>query len=358
LIEATVRITKLDGLRGIFSLMVVFYHYDEIFLPFDLYNNVIIRESFTFVDFFFVLSGFVISYNYNNIASFNQFILYIKKRFIRLYPLLFYTSTLFLLYELVFNLFFSYLLLTPESIPTLLLAYLDTTMFLNSTPLLGSSNGMNYPTWSISAEMIVYIIFGIIVLKTTKRYRNAVFIIGLIICILISLDLEKYFLTGNYGFIRAYISFIVGYYVWFFSRKNFKISNYWELFFVPLLLLLFYALNSFESTRKEIFGLAIVPLFFGFSILAFIKSDGLISKILESKPFKFLGDISYSVYLNHAIVVILFPRFFFQILSLDLNNFNKTVVLISTIIALVFYSYLTYLFVEKKIGLYLRKKLL
>ena len=59
------RIKKLDGLRGVFSLMVLFFHYRENMLPEMIYNNFLIRESYLFVDFFFVLSGYVIALNYN-----------------------------------------------------------------------------------------------------------------------------------------------------------------------------------------------------------------------------------------------------------------------------------------------------
>ena len=60
------RITKLDGLRGIFSIMVVIYHYPQEFIPHFIHNFFIVAKSHLFVDFFFVLSGFVIAYNYNN----------------------------------------------------------------------------------------------------------------------------------------------------------------------------------------------------------------------------------------------------------------------------------------------------
>ena len=58
------RINKLDGLRGIFSIMIVLLNYPQEFIPDWFTYNFFIFESYVFVDFFFVLSGFVISYNY------------------------------------------------------------------------------------------------------------------------------------------------------------------------------------------------------------------------------------------------------------------------------------------------------
>ena len=93
------RITQLDGLRGLFSVLIIFLHYPKEYLPSYIYENFIIRNSFIFVDFFFVISGFVISYNYSKTNL--DLKLFLKKRIIRLYPLLFYTSFIFIFFEII-----------------------------------------------------------------------------------------------------------------------------------------------------------------------------------------------------------------------------------------------------------------
>ena len=148
------RITKLDGLRGIFSLMIVFFHYREIFLPPYLHQFFFIREAYTFVDFFFVLSGYVIAYNYHSLNTFDEFKIYLKKRFIRLFPLLLFTATAALIFDIIGNYFFPLMVDNVDSLPVLLLRYLDTLLFTNSCPILGSTSGMNGVSWSISSEMI------------------------------------------------------------------------------------------------------------------------------------------------------------------------------------------------------------
>ena len=89
------RVLKLDGLRGIFSFMIVLFHYDPRIIPNFVVENFIIRESWIFVEFFFVLSGYVISYNYINIKTKADLKIFMFKRFIRLYPLLLFTTLLF-----------------------------------------------------------------------------------------------------------------------------------------------------------------------------------------------------------------------------------------------------------------------
>ena len=96
------RIYKLDGLRGVLSIMVALYHYPEEMLPSLLRDWFVIREANNFVDVFFVLSGFVISYTYADFPSLGTVSSFLKRRLTRIYPLLFYTVSLTLLLSVVF----------------------------------------------------------------------------------------------------------------------------------------------------------------------------------------------------------------------------------------------------------------
>jgi hypothetical protein len=95
------RIHSLDGLRGILCLFVVFHHYDAKYIPPFFFENFIIRQADLLVDFFFIISGFVISYNYKRIGNIEEAKSFLKKRFFRLYPLLLYTTTLYFLFEII-----------------------------------------------------------------------------------------------------------------------------------------------------------------------------------------------------------------------------------------------------------------
>src|SRR3954447_25021058 len=81
----------LDSLRGICATFVVIYHFES-----DAFIRKIpfIQHGFLFVDFFFVLSGFVIAANYRDkIASEYSILKFFFLRLGRLYPL--YVSMLF-----------------------------------------------------------------------------------------------------------------------------------------------------------------------------------------------------------------------------------------------------------------------
>ena len=174
----------------------------------------------------------------------------------------------------------------------------------------------------------------------------------------------SYFNTADYGFVRGLISFIIGYFVWYFSQRKYKFNDKIEFLIPVLLVLLLYVLNVLgpgndkESFLKQMFGLSFIPLFFGLSILVLLNTNSYISKLLETKPFIFLGKLSYSIYLNQVLLISIIPNILFRIVGLHQNNINEILVMLFLILILVLYSYLTYLIVEEKGGQFLRKRLL
>ena len=353
------RIAKLDSLRGLFSLMVALYHYDQVFLPNSICHHFIIRQSICFVDFFFVLSGFIIATKYEGIQSSQEFFTYLKKRLIRLYPLLLYTTTIYLCVQLAANFLFPTLLSTRENLPTLLFAYIDTMTFQNATMVFNSlytSNvgnmGMNFPSWSISAEMIIYILFGWIVLISSKKKINRNWIFGIILFCAVGFSIykQRFYFTDDFGYIRGIISFILGYFVWYISKKIDKWNPQLEWIVIILIPIVFYYLNKQSGIQKEMLALATTPLLFAISILIIYKADGFVSRFLSIKPLQFLGKLSYSIYLNHILIITIIPHLVFAIIGINKTPIIQIGVLLFTFSSLLFYSYLTYLFIEKRVG--------
>lgn len=75
----------LDALRGVAALLVMWYHVFEAFAtsPFDQRFN----HGYLAVDFFFVLSGFVIGYAYDDRWEKMSTTHFFKRRLIRLHPM-------------------------------------------------------------------------------------------------------------------------------------------------------------------------------------------------------------------------------------------------------------------------------
>lgn len=353
------RINKLDGLRGLFSVFIVFFHFDSTLLPAFIGNNFIIRQSESFVDFFFVLSGYLIALNYESrLSNWDSFFVFLKNRWIRIYPLLFFSTLIFLLSLVISNSIFPSLLHNASNVKVLVLQALDTLCLTNSTPVLGDGLGLNFPTWSISSEMISYLIFGFMMVLVPDQFKMKA-IIGLIaVCFLFLLYQERYFLTGTWGFIRGLLCFNLGYVVYVLAKKDFLLLPLWELVLSVLLVVLFYLLNQNNFTiQREFLALVFVPPLFTVFILVLLKSNGLISRMLETSPFQFVGKISYSIYLNHALIVVVIPRILFDLLLWERTNDHLIWSVILVVFVLFSYSVFTYKIIELQMGKFLKSRL-
>lgn len=351
------RITKLDGLRGVFCLMVVLYHYDPKSLPEQISSSFIIRQSWIFVEFFFVLSGYVICYNYNSMSNKKQLKSYVIKRFTRLYPLLFFSTMLFLSFEIVMNLYFPFYINTRESLNHLLYQTLDTLTFMNSTPVFGSTLGMNSPSWSISSEMISYIVFGIITVFFRGRNQTRLFI-SLILISCIFLFNKELFLDYDFAFIRGIMSFSLGVLIYKYPFKKIRLPNYTEIFIPVLIVISLYLLNSGVGFLKEFHKICTINIVFFISIHILLKTQGFFSKLLDTSFFQFLGKISYSVYLNHFLLITIIPRGIFSIIGFEKTFNNMLVVLFLSLGFLIIYSKYTFHYIELNGGKYFKRKLL
>lgn len=353
------RIYKLDGLRGLFSVFIVFFHFDPTLLPAFIGNNFIIRQSESFVDFFFVLSGYLIAVNYESrLSHWESFLVFVKNRWIRIYPLLIFSTLVFLFSLIISNTIFPRLLHNEASVQMLFFQALDTLCLTNSTPLLGDGLGLNFPTWSISSEMISYLIFGGMMVLLPTRFKKAAIFLLIAICFMFLLYQERYFLTGTWGFVRGLLCFNLGYFVYVLAQKDYKVPAFMELVLSVLLLILFYLLHQHNFTvQREMLALVFVPLLFAIFILVLLKSNGLISRMLDTAPFQFVGKISYSIYLNHALIVVVIPRILFDLLMWERTNNHLLWSALLVILVLFTYSIFTYHIIEVKGGKFLKRML-
>jgi peptidoglycan/LPS O-acetylase OafA/YrhL len=344
------RVEQLDGLRGIFSILVIAHHHNA-FKSSPLYNNFFVINSSLFVDFFFVLSGFVIALNYvDRIHTSKDFFVFLKKRFIRLYPLLFFTEIVFVIANLlgemspmknVGSLGFQYYLFTT----------LDTLSFMGSTPIFGAWISNNYPSWSISAEMISYVVFGLVTLFLA-RFKYLSFALILLASGLFIVWRGEYLLAYDYGFVRALLCFCLGIFTHLLlSKYQFRLSAF-ELPFLVLLILSMYCVHHWELNLWKL----TFPFLFAIGIVIFASSSGVVTQILSSGPFQYLGKISYSIYLNHALVLILVNVLLFRLLKSPETELMIAISLTTSVLLTIIYSHFTYEFVEKRFGKFLRSK--
>ena len=335
------RIHKLDGLRGLFALFVVLFHFNINNAPAALVNNFFVRESYLFVDFFFILSGYVITLTYNEkINSPKSLGKFLLKRFIRLYPLLLFSTLMYW--------YFVHPFLDKHNVTLAL----DTLLLTNSTPILGSEIGMNYPSWSISSEMISYIVFGACSLIAIKNNKTILITAITIACFIFLVYQQNYFLTGSFGFLRGLACFNLGYLIYMLAKKEIRISNYFE-WLIPLAVIgLMYSLynNSIKNTYAILTIQFLVPVVFALAIYTLLKADGPISKVLATATLQFLGKISYSVYLNQAFIIGFgFPKLY-KWIHLGNGILKQTTCVVLLLLILIIYSWCTQQIIESKIG--------
>ena len=156
------RFEILDGLRGIAALIVVAFHIFEIHSGGPALQ--IINHGYLAVDFFFALSGFVLGYAYDDRWGHGlSFKAFVKRRLIRLQPMLLMGATLGMLAY-----YFGLAQIESTSVGTLLLIWLLACLMIPTTKALdirGWSEGytLNGPQWSLAFEYIANLLYALFI---------------------------------------------------------------------------------------------------------------------------------------------------------------------------------------------------
>lgn len=373
--HSAVNLPNLTPLRGIAALLVVYFHFNEIAVQFvKPEQTMFLRKCYLMVDLFFIMSGFIMLHVYGESFSKSfsgkNFGAFIKARFARLYPLhlltlvaaiiLFYIST-----EPVDPV--SARVCNPMAIPTNLL-------LLHSFGF-HSIFTWNVPSWSISAEWWAYMVFPFLALLLAKNKKIGLIMISLIATALYFLivfvlprtnpfapeipylnhDLD---VTFDYGYLRGLAGFMMGMLVYV-AYQNKKISNFFSKDSVAIACIIILVILMHFGFNDLIY----IPLFM-FIVLCFSANDGVITKICSLKPLQYLGNISYSVYMVHILIIFYVGDYFLETLGITFKvnqdhqvsfNFGLWA---STLFALlvIVVSTITYYSIEKPCRRWINKK--
>jgi peptidoglycan/LPS O-acetylase OafA/YrhL len=317
------RFAVLDVFRGIFASLVFLFHLDA-YSDTPILNNRFITNADLYVDFFFVLSGFVVSYVYQSIGSGRELLRFYKKRFLRLYPLHFLMLLIYVVSELLRSNH------NPNNNVT---TFLSNLFLLNSVKLPHVTDvSWNHPSWSISAEMIAYLTFGGVALYINRLrisgYRNVIYlsaaILSLIALFLVTGGFGLMY-TFNYGFLRGIAGFFLGAFCFtVFNRSRSYFSEIRPLLYTFAevgLLLAVIVMVSLGVVLKP-YGFVYEVLFL-LCIFTFSFEKGAVSGLLKKSPFLHrIGLYSYSIYMTHAFFIGMFNILFFKLLKLPAFSYN------------------------------------
>lgn len=284
------------------------------------------------VDFFFILSGFIIHYSYSDTQK-TKFLDYLLHRFKRIYPIYWITTLIFVVLILIGN--------SITTKPVLEISYFSPNNILKNIllyPFPGwpSTQPINPVAWTLSFEILFYIIFSLRFIS-----RRLYTVIQITWATVIIVNAQFHFIANSFLTSKYILLFLMGELIAinYLNYKSRRINR--NIILVPaifcILMEICLEINDIIQLRTTLFGL-------GFSLLIFYTITNPKATKRNNLVLEFLGDASYSIYLTHYWIV--------TFLFIGLFKFTETNIFPLYIIILVaclgiFSGLLTYLFVEK-----------
>lgn len=297
----------LDSWRGIAALLVAIFHLN-VFSA--IYSLDFIRNAYLFVDFFFVLSGFVITHSYaDRLGTLEGLGTFAIRRLGRLWPLHAVVLLAFIVVEGARAVsaargvsFYK----PPFSGATSLDSILTNLAFAQSFGI-EQQLTWNPPSWSICAEFWTYLIFaGALFIATTWLRRTRFATEALIVAILIgSASILVLFArhgmdaTYDLGLVRCIYGFMVGHLTYRLWQAASRIKFNAGFLEVGVLI----AIAGYVSIAGHTGYSFLAPLVFAVVVFVFAFEAGPVSSLMLNRGNAWLGRISYSIYMWQAFII-------------------------------------------------------
>lgn len=307
----------LDGLRGVAALSVVIFHCFEVF-TFDNRFVQLMNHGYIAVDFFFLLSGFVIAYSYDDRwGKMTQWDFY-KRRLIRLQPMVVMGSLIgAALFYFQPSVVFPLIGNTP--VWKMLL-----TMVIGATlipiPVAWDIRGwtemhpLNGPAWSLFFEYVGNLLYALIVRRFSKLLLGIFVFLSACLLVQVAVWGQRGDVIGGWalngeqlhvGFARLLYPFFAGVLL---CRLGKLIRIKWAFGVCSLMLLLVFWIPRLGNGEHvwmngvyESFCIIIV-----FPLIVAIGAGGHITNARAMRFCKWLGNISYPLYITHYPLIYCF----------------------------------------------------
>jgi peptidoglycan/LPS O-acetylase OafA/YrhL len=283
----------LDGLRGTASLLVVIFHLYEGFYP-KLADNPM-GHGYLAVDFFYLLSGFVVAYAYDDRWTNMGFWGFMKIRLVRLHPLVILGVAIGLIGFLV-NPFSD-----TASTTSMSMIVAATLMGFTLLPYpdirgWGETHSLNGPCWSLLQEYIGNILYALVGFKMGVKSLSVVVTIAAIALTGASIwhgdvgtgwSLETMWI----GTIRMVFPFFAGLLLYRLG-KRIQVPQTFVICSIALAIIFCMPVFKYNGLYDALVIIFIFP------VLIAAGAGATISGRME-KLCKFAGDISYPIYILH-----------------------------------------------------------
>jgi peptidoglycan/LPS O-acetylase OafA/YrhL len=306
-INETRHFRVLDGWRGIAALLVAIFHLN-VFSA--IYSLDFVRNAYLFVDFFFVLSGFVITHSYaNRLQTLEDIGAFAIRRFGRLWPLHAVVLLAFVIVE------------SAKAISAARGVSFTNPPFTGSNSLntiamnlaFAQSFGIerqltwNSPSWSISAEFWTYLIFAGALFSAATWLSRIRFATGSLIAamlvgsasILILFAQHGIDATYDLGLFRCLYGFLVGH----LTYRLWQAASHVKLTSAFLEAGTLIATVVYVSVVGRTGFSFLAPLVFALVVFVFAFEAGPVSMLMSNKGNEWLGRISYSIYMWQAFII-------------------------------------------------------
>jgi peptidoglycan/LPS O-acetylase OafA/YrhL len=312
-VEPRSDLPALTGIRGLAAWFVVLYHIRVGLwphLPPEAYR--LLSKGYLAVDLFFMLSGFVLWLNYSDrlrgegLAAVPK---YLARRVARIWPLH--------LFILALTAAYAALVAATGELNTVHYPWQELPLHVLLVHNWGFTDTLawNDPSWSISGEAAAYLLFPLIVMGADWRRLSpawaiaALLLLALLLCAMMGwngatiLDRD----IPRFGLLRATIEFTMGTILcalWrhWCARPGLTAALAGGLAAAALVL-------GFAAGAPETL---VVPLFLAGLLLAAALTADRPGNPLAARPIVYLGEISYSTYLVHFLLYILFKIAFVE----------------------------------------------
>ena len=313
----------LDGLRGVAAMLVVAYHLFETYYHGG--PDQPINHGYLAVDFFFVLSGFVIGYAYDDRWDKMSTWAFFKRRLIRLHPMVIF-GTLFGALMFYFGSCTDFPLInqTPWWMVVLVMFWCFTMIPLpNTMDIRGwtETNPLNGPAWSLQWEYIANILYALVIRRFSKVVLGICVAVFAVMTVILCLNIDvtgfleernwaSYTVVGGWsttpdqlqvGLTRLLYPFFCGLLI---SRldKLIKVkAGFWwcSLMIVVLLCMPWMGIGTEGESRWTNGLYELLCILIAFPLIVSIGAGSSVKGSKSEAINKFLGEISYPIYITH-----------------------------------------------------------
>ena len=324
-LESKSRFEILDGLRGVAALVVVFYHLMECY-PAE-YVGKYFSHGYLAVDFFFALSGFVIGYAYDDRWQLMSMKDFFKRRIARLHPMVFFgvmVGVCFFYYTGGIELFgkvdgAAWWMVLLQALLLLLMIPLPAFMDIRGW---GELNSLNGPIWTLMFEYVANIFYALVLRHLPKLALGVLVAVSAVLTADLTLRLNlfgllvsewnSYSVIGGFvfdvehvyiGYVRLLYPFLMGLLL---CRLGWRIRVKGGFWITSLIILAMLSVPTLGGGNKLVDGVyQLVIILLGFPLVLSIGAGSSLKGKKSSRICKFLGDISYPLYITHYPLIYL-----------------------------------------------------